>query len=286
LAGKEYVMGQNILAVRSGTGDFGTRRTASSFGGVAGQALGVWARGNGSMTGGETALTLFGATVKRAIGVGGAVERLEVVEMNVAEALVVKEKKLLGTGEVGVIRVQETNICRIGRAAVAGSTRAISRGGAGGNDHGNIAAGVHVAADIVVAVSQFEPRGLGITLVRGSISRHAVVPGIVLGGEETLVAAFDEVARNTDGVFSARVGNKVPINKAKGGDVEGSTGSLDSAPAVTGHRDADEVVDVKCHGKRTASIKDDGKQFFGGIGGLASKASIGCQGDNNTGVDL
>lgn len=145
---------------------------------------------------------------------------------------------------------------------MAAVTRTISLGGSGGNEHGNVATWVNIAAHVVIAVGQLEPGGSSIALVGSSISGHAMVPGIILRGKEALVASFDEVAGDTERVFGPRIGDDVPLNKAEGGNVEGAAGCLDGAPAAASHGDANEVSDVKGHGEGAAGVKDNREEFF------------------------
>ena len=75
-------------------------RTATSFGGVASEALWNCARGDFGMASWDTTAGVFMTTVEGAVNVVWSIELLQMMHAEVTETLVVKEKFLLSSGEV------------------------------------------------------------------------------------------------------------------------------------------------------------------------------------------
>jgi hypothetical protein len=165
LTRRENVMGQDVFTVRACGGGFGAGRATAGLGGITSEALGVRAVGNGGMARGKAALALFGTSVEGTLGIGRPVETLKMVEVKVAEALVVEQELFLCAGEVSIGGIKDANVCGTGGATVATFARTISRGGAGSNDHGNVAARVDITTDVFVAVGDLKPGGGGIALI-------------------------------------------------------------------------------------------------------------------------
>jgi hypothetical protein len=137
----------------------------------------------------------------------------------------------LCAGKVGVGRIKDSNVRRRGRTMMAAFAQTISRRRSSSDYHGDVTVRIDVASDVVLAVSDLKPRIGGVSFVGRLVGRHTVVSSVVLWGEQPLRASRDEVAGDTKDMLGPSGRNNSPFDEAEGGDIEGSAGCLDGAPA-------------------------------------------------------